>query len=84
MNNRFDAELSTAMLGFNGEAVLYCQGISNAAAHEYAMNYARMLRNRAEGLEAELPRIPAGLFEPDRHLIRSTLDRMCTKYFPSK
>jgi len=84
MNNQFDAELSTALLGFNGEAVVYCQGISDAPAHEYAMNYARMLQNRVKGLETGLPRIPAGLFEPNRNLIRSTLDRMCKKYFPPK
>ena len=84
MNSQFDAELSVALLGFNGEAVLYCQGISDAAAHEYAMNYAKMLQNRVKGLEAPLPRIPNGLFEPNRNLIRSTLDRMCTKYFPSR
>ena len=29
MNKQFDAELSTALLGFNGEAVLYCQNISD-------------------------------------------------------
>lgn len=84
LNSQIDTELSAALLGFNGEAVLYCQGISDAAAYEYAMNYARMLQNRAKGVEVSLPRIPAGLFEPNRNLIRSTLDRMCQKYFPSK
>ena len=84
MKSQFDAELSAALLGFNGEAALYCQGISDAIAQEYAMSYARMLQNRARGVEFMLPRIPVGLFEPNRNLIRSTLDRMCEKYFPSK
>ena len=84
MNERFDAELSAALLGFNGEAVVYCKGISDTVAQEYAMEYARMLQNRAKGVDAQLPRIPAGLFEPNRNLIRSTLDRMCAKYFPEK
>jgi len=84
MNKQFDAELSTALLGFNGEAVLYCQNISDDVAHEYAMNYIRMLQNRVKGLEVSPPRIPVGLFEPNRNLIRSTLDRMCKKYFPPK
>ena len=77
----FDAEFSAAMLGFNGEAVLYCQGISDTVAREYAMEYARVLQNRAKGIEAQQPRIPAGLFEPNRNLIRSTLERMYEKYF---
>jgi hypothetical protein len=84
MNSQFDAELGAALLGFNGEAVLYCQGISDTVAQEYAMDYARMLQNRAKGFEFSLPRIPHGLFEPSRNLIRSTLDRMSKKYFPSK
>ena len=75
-------EFSDALLGFNAEAVLYCQGISETVAHEYAMEYARMLQNRVKGLEVAIPRIPAGLFEPNRNLIRSTLERMCQKYFP--
>lgn len=81
MKERFDAGFSEALLGFNGEAVLYCQGISDIVARDYAMEYARMLENRAKGLESQLPRIPAGLFEPNRNLIRSTLDRMYEKHF---
>ena len=84
MSIQFDPELSAAVLGFNGEAVLYCQGISDAVSREYARDYARMLLNRAQGLEFSLPRIPQGLFEPNRNLIRSTLERMAEKYFPAK
>jgi len=81
MNSRLDAELSAALLGFNGEAGPYCQGISDTVAQEYALNYARMLQDRAKGIESSLPRIPHGLFEPNRNLIRSTLYRMSEKYF---
>jgi hypothetical protein len=84
MNNQFDSQLSAAVLGFNGEAVLYCQAISDMVAREYAMNYARMLANRAKGMEFTLPRIPYGLFEPNRNLIRSTLEKIAEKYFPVK
>ena len=84
MNAQFDAELSAAVLAFNGEAVLYCQGISDLVAQEYARNYARMLLNRAKGVDFALPRIPHGLFEPNRNLIQSTLQRMCEKHFPAK
>ena len=75
--------LGVALLEFNAEAVLYCQGISDEVAQEYARNYARMLENRATGLEYALPRIPSRLFEPSRNLIRATLDRMSEKYFPA-
>ncbi len=84
MDERFNAEFSAALLAFNGEAVVYCRGISDTVAQEYAMEYARMLQNRAKGIEAQLPRIPPGLFEPNRNLIRSTLDRMWEKHFPGK
>jgi len=77
----FDARLSEALLGFNGEAILYCQGISDTVAQEYARGYARMLADRARGTEFVLPRVPYGLFEPTRNLIRSTLDRMFLKHF---
>ena len=82
MSVQFDGELSAALLGFNSEAVLYCQGISDTLAREYAMSYTRMLQNRAKGIESSLPRIPHGLFGPNCNLIRSTLDRMSEKYFP--
>ena len=82
MNAQFDSRLSAAILAFNAEAVLYCQGISDVIAQEYARNYARMLLNRSKGAEFSLPQIPFGLFEPNRNLIRSTLDRLWQKYFP--
>ena len=84
MKSPFDAEFSAAMLAFNSEAGLYCRGISDAVANEYATEYTRMLQSRAKGLEVSLPRIPVGLFEPNRNLIRSTLERMCEKHFSPK
>ena len=84
MNGEFDARLSAAILAFNAEAVLYCQGISDMIAQEYARNYARMLLNRAKGAEFSLPRIPFGLFEPNRNLIQSTLNRMSEKHLSAK
>ena len=83
MDERFNPEFSAALLGFNGEAVVYCKGISDIVAQEYAIEYTRMLQNRAKGFEAQLPRIPAGLFEPNRNLIRSTLERMWESIFRS-
>ena len=82
MDERLNPEFSAALLGFNGEAVIYCKGISDTVAREYATEYARMLQDRARGIEGQVPRLPAGLFEPNRNLIRSTLDRMWQKYFP--
>jgi hypothetical protein len=78
---QFNAEVGAALLGFNEEAVPYCQGISDADEHEYAMDYARMLRTRAKGLEFERTKFSAHLFEPNRNLIKATLDRMYRKYF---
>ena len=82
MDERLNPEFSAALFGFNGEAVVYCKGISDSVAREYATEYARMLQDRARGIEGQVPRLPAGLFEPNRNLIRSTLDRMWQKYFP--
>ena len=84
MAERFDAELSAALLGFNGEAVVYCKGISDEIAQTYALEYTRMLQNHAKGLEVQPPRIPAGLLEPNRNLIRSMLEGMWEKYFQEK
>jgi len=84
LNEQFSAKFGAALLAFNGEAVVYCRGISDIVAQGYAMEYARMLQNRAKGIEAQVPRIPLGLFEPNRNLIRSTLDRMCEKYFTAE
>jgi hypothetical protein len=84
LDERLSPEFSDALLAFNGEAVVYCRGISDNIAQQYAMEYARMLQNRAKGIEVQLPRIPSGLFEPNRNLIRSILDRMWEKYFPGK
>ena len=81
MDERLNSEFSTALLEFNREAVVYCKGISDIVAQEYAMEYARMLQNRAKGIEGQNPKTPSGLFEPNRNLIRSTLDRMWQKYF---
>jgi hypothetical protein len=78
---QFNAEVGAALLSFNEEAVPYCQGISDADEHEYAMDYARMLRTRAKGLEFERTTFSAHLFEPNRNLIKATLDRMYRKYF---
>ena len=79
-----DAELGVALLGFNGEAVVYCNGISDGVAQGYALGYARMIEDREKGLTPDLPRMPHGLFEPNRKLIRATLEQMSKKYFSAK
>jgi hypothetical protein len=45
------------------------------------MDYARMLRSRAKGLEFERTNFSAHLLEPNRNLIKATLDRMYRRYF---
>jgi hypothetical protein len=76
-----EPDLGAALLGFNGEAIVYCSGITDGVAQEYALGYARMIEDRAKGLEPALPRMPRGLFEPNRKLIGATLERMSKKYF---
>ena len=80
-NQQFNASIGDALLGFNKEAVLYCQGISDANAHEYAMDYARLLRRRAQGLECERTRLLKHLCEPNRNVIEATLHKIYCKYF---
>jgi hypothetical protein len=75
---------SEALLHFNEDAVVYCQSIHESAAHDYAADYRRMLQNCAKGLEEEQPGIPADLFEPNRKLIQSMLERIYEKYFPAR
>jgi len=77
----FNAEVAAALLGFNEEAVLYCRDISDADAHEYAMDYARLLRSRARGAEFERTRFSSHLFEAERHSIEGALEKMYRKYF---
>jgi hypothetical protein len=49
----FSAEFGAALFRFNKEAAFYCADISDPDAHEYAMDYAGILRRRAKGLEPE-------------------------------
>jgi hypothetical protein len=80
-NEQFSTSIGDALLGFNREAVFYCQGISDADEHEYAMDYARLLRRRAQGLECERTRFLKHLFEPNRNVIEATLHKIYCKYF---
>jgi len=73
----FDA----ALRGFNEEAILYCQSISDVGEREYAMDYARILRNRAKGLENEQSRFSARMLVSNRNLIKAALDKMYLKHF---
>ncbi len=44
MNDPFNMELADALLGFNGGAIVYCHGISDTLAHEYAMSTPKCCR----------------------------------------
>ena len=81
MSSTREAQMREALLGFNDEAGRYCKGISDTVAHDYAVEYARMIVSRSSGLETQWPRIPNGLFEPNRNLICSVLERIGEKYF---
>ena len=78
----FDAKVGAALLGFNAEAVVYCQGISDTDARAYAMDHARMLRSRTKDSEFEKrSQFSEFPFEPNRNLIKATLDQMYREYF---
>jgi hypothetical protein len=84
LGNFSDRNIGEAFLGFNSEAVLYCDGISDAIAKGYAIEYARMIQQRATGNDVQFPRIPSGLFGPNSSLIRSKLETLSKKYFSPK
>ena len=48
------------------------------------MEYARMLQNRAKGIEAQLPRSPSGLFGPNRNFDLFHAGKDVGKHFPEK
>ena len=65
---------------FTGEATQYCNAISDEAAHLYAQRYLAAHEQRALNREFVKPRNP-GVFEPNRKLIRATLDDLYRKHF---
>jgi hypothetical protein len=73
--------VSGAIQAFTGEATRYCNAISDSAAHLYAQRYIAALEQRALNHEFLQPRNP-GVFEPNRKLIRATLDDLYRKHFP--
>lgn len=84
MDTTHDSELMAALDGFNKESILYCRGINDGVARQYAVEYAEMIAQQASGLEAQPPKKRHQLFAPTRRLICSTLEEMRERYFPSK
>jgi hypothetical protein len=82
--NSEHSELAKALTGFGEESILYCDGINDELARQYAFEYARMLKGRITGLDSEQPRIHHGLFAPSRRLISTTLDGIYAKYFSKR
>jgi hypothetical protein len=76
----FDEEFDAALQAFTAEAGIYREGISDHAAHQYAGSFILLLENRARQIETEEPR-SRGLFEPNRNLIRSTLNSLYRRHF---
>jgi hypothetical protein len=77
----FSTDFGDALLAFNSEAMVYCEGISDTVAHNYAVNYARTLQTRAKGIEISEPKVPISLFEPTRNWIRFKLEDTYRKHF---
>ena len=78
------SESNTALVGFSEESSSYCKGINDDVAREYATQYARMIEQRLQGMDADPPRLRHQLFAPSRRLICTTLEEMREKYFPVK
>jgi hypothetical protein len=76
-------EWSAALAAFNEESALYCKGINDNVAREYAVEYARMMDDRLRGLDAQPPKVRHELFAPSRRWICSTLEEIRDKYFPA-
>jgi hypothetical protein len=84
LNDRDHPELNAALMAFYREADLYCNGINDNVAREFAVEYTRMIGQQAEGLESEVPKNSRQLFQPTRRWICSTLEEMRSRYFPVK
>lgn len=84
MDQSPNPEVNVALIGFSEESILYCRGINDSVAREYAEDYIRMIEQRLRGEEYHPPRIRHQLFAPSRRLICSTLEKMCDRHFPSK
>jgi len=66
---------------FSEESSIYCHGINDQHARQYALEYVRMLDQRVKGLEIQQPRVHHGLFPPSRRLISATLEGIYTRHF---
>ena len=77
-----DADFDATLQAFTSEAAIYCDGISDQTAHQYAVSFTFMLEKRAREVEVEEPRNP-GMFEPNRNLVRSALKSIYERHFGS-
>jgi hypothetical protein len=77
----FSADFHAALLHFTEETVNYCGSILEAEAQDYAMNYSRMLRNRAKGLRGERVSVPTHFPNADRKVIEGELEKTYRKWF---
>jgi len=75
LDERLNSEFSAALLEFNREAVVYCKGISRQRRPGVRNGVCPHAPESGKGNRRADPKIPVGLFEPNRNLIRSTLDR---------
>ena len=82
-HRRFDANLGTALLAFNADFSVYCDGISEFTAQEYAIAFARRLVEQAKGFDAKQPEAPSNLSKANRNLVETRLRQIYRKHFPS-
>jgi hypothetical protein len=75
-----DVDFDATLQAFTGEAGIYCDGISDQIARQYAVSFTLMLENRAREIAVEEPRNP-GMFEPNRNLVRLALKSIYERHF---
>jgi hypothetical protein len=75
-----DVDFDATLHAFTGEAAIYCDGISDPIARQYAVSFTLMLENRAREIAVEEPRNPR-MFEPNRNLVRLALKSIYERHF---
>ena len=78
----FDANLGAALLAFNADFSVFCEGILEFTAQQYAIAFARRLVEQAKGFEATQPGEPSNLSKAHLRMIKTRLRHMYRKHFP--
>jgi len=84
MDSIAGSEFIEAHQQFSEESGIYCRGINDQYARQYALEYVRMLEQRVQGLEIQTPKRHHALFAPSQRLISTALERIYTRHFEGR